>query len=351
MSAKRTSGTTLDPALRFVAEAPPDADSPAAKPAGRRWELGSRQWRGFLFAIAALAFLVRLIPVLRGGGLTFYGRYDDGVYYAAADALTFGRVPYRDFVLLHPPVIMLAVAPFAALGRITSDQVGMATARVAFMAIGALNATLVARLARRWGLVAAVVAGIIYVGWLPAVFAEQTVLMEPIGGAAILVALLLLVKRPTLVTARAEWLAGGALGFAAVTKIWYLAPWALLVLWPLLQRRLGSALRILGGGVIVAAIIVAPFAVLARGRMWDMVIRDQLLRPAGTVPRLGRLADVAGASLIHHSPARWVLAIVVLVLIAACATLSAKDRSARLITALFVVDLLVLLASPSYFLH
>jgi alpha-1,2-mannosyltransferase len=54
-------------------------------------------------AVAALAFVIRLMPFLTGGGLGSCGRYDDGACYAASDALTLGRVPYRDFVFVHPP--------------------------------------------------------------------------------------------------------------------------------------------------------------------------------------------------------------------------------------------------------
>ena len=57
--------------------------------------------------IALLAFLARLLPTLHGGGLGGIDDYDEGVYFAGAQALTAGRLPYRDFVLLHPPGILL----------------------------------------------------------------------------------------------------------------------------------------------------------------------------------------------------------------------------------------------------
>src|ERR1700759_5471939 len=48
-----------------------------------------------LVLVGVLGLAARLLPVLLGPGLASIGRYDDGVYYTAADALTFGRVPYR----------------------------------------------------------------------------------------------------------------------------------------------------------------------------------------------------------------------------------------------------------------
>ena len=67
-----------------------------------------------MFGVGVVA---RLGEVLHGAGLTSDLGYDPGVYFAAADGLVHGRVPYRDFVLLHPPGIMLAVAPFALATR------------------------------------------------------------------------------------------------------------------------------------------------------------------------------------------------------------------------------------------
>ena len=132
-------------------------------------------------ALAVLAFLARLLPALRGGGLLGLGAYDDGVYYTGAAALVAGRVPYADFVLLHPPGVLLALSPFALLGRLTSDPTGYAVARLAFMALGAANTVLVALLARRFGRVAAVVSGLFYALWFPATYWEARTTIEPLG--------------------------------------------------------------------------------------------------------------------------------------------------------------------------
>ena len=68
-----------------------------------------------------LAFAARLWPVLHGGGLFGLAGYDDGVYESAADAVVSGRLPYRDFLLLHPPGLIYLLAPFALLGRVIGD--------------------------------------------------------------------------------------------------------------------------------------------------------------------------------------------------------------------------------------
>ena len=80
-------------------------------------------------AIAAIAFVIRLVPVLRGGGLFGIGNYDDGVYYAAATGLAHGLLPYKDFLLLHPPGMPLLLTPFALAAQVTSAGAGDAERR------------------------------------------------------------------------------------------------------------------------------------------------------------------------------------------------------------------------------
>ena len=52
----------------------------------------SRAWL-WAVVIAVAAFLFRLVPVLRGGGLFGFGNYDDGVYYASATGLSTACFP------------------------------------------------------------------------------------------------------------------------------------------------------------------------------------------------------------------------------------------------------------------
>lgn len=63
---------------------------------------GARWWLLLSLVVATTAVVVRLLMVLRGAGLGGMLSYDDGVYYSAAGSLVWGRLPYRDFLLLHP---------------------------------------------------------------------------------------------------------------------------------------------------------------------------------------------------------------------------------------------------------
>jgi hypothetical protein len=315
-----------------------------------RW---SESRRPLLVGVAIVAFVVRLTPLLLGGGLEFYGRYDDGVYYAASDALTYGRLPYKDFVLLHPPGLLLVLAPFALLGRVTSDPVGMAAGRLAFMAIGALNAVLVAVLADRWSRRAAIAAGVIYACWLPAVYAEQSTMLEPLGGTALLVALLLLLKTARPPTARAQVLAGVALGLACSLKIWYVAPWLAVVVWQLAARRPRTAVRVIVGGAAALAVVVLPFFILAPRRMFNMVVRDQLLRSDARSSRTGRLSSILGVRTFvdgHPGELHVATAVLAVVFVVAAAYCTTRPES-RVLVLVLLVNVVVLMASPAYFPH
>jgi alpha-1,2-mannosyltransferase len=109
-----------------------------------------------LAVVFCVAFAARLIPLLRGGGLYAMGNYDDGVHYAAAMGLAHGLLPYRDFLLLHPPGVPVLLVPFAWLAEVVGEPDAMVVARLCWMAmcwmaIGGLNAVLWDWCYFRWG--------------------------------------------------------------------------------------------------------------------------------------------------------------------------------------------------------
>src|SRR6476619_488567 len=197
----------------------------------RRCRMPSRRWVAAVAVVAATAFVVRLAMVLRGAGLGGVFGYDDGVYYSASTSLLWGRMPYRDFLLLHPPGIVLALAPFAALGRLTSDATGFETARVGFMLVGSVNAGLVVVAARRLGLVAATAGGLFYALWVPVALTETTTRLEPLVSLGLLAALAVLANRVGETSRWAQVAAGCALGAAMAVKIWAAAPVAVVLVW------------------------------------------------------------------------------------------------------------------------
>ena len=302
--------------------------------------------------VAVVAIAVRLVPLLAGPGLLNWDRYDDGVYYTAAASLLDGRLPYRDFVLLHPPLIMLALTPFALLGRLTSDPAGLVTARIVWMLLGTGIAVLAARFARRWGVVPALLAGLWVACSSASAYSSQTTYIEPLADLALLGAIVLLTsdrERP-----RHELIAGLLLGIALTGKIWYLVPVGTLFLVMLLHRRFRAVLRAGVVAAIVAAVILLPFFIAAPREMWHMVVYDQLSRPtsADSTP-MDRLGIAVGGRYLGLSPtpSAVIAAIASAIALAAAVAAIRWERQARIVAAVAIVNTVMLVVTPSGFHH
>jgi hypothetical protein len=307
--------------------------------------------RAVTTAVVVVAFVARMVT-FSGVGLRSIQGYDEGVYYAGAAALVSGRVPYQDFLFLHPPGVLLLLAPFAELGRLTSDSFGLSVARVTFWALGALNAGLVARIAARGGQVPAAVAGLCYAVWQPAVYAERTLLLEGSGNTALLVALLLLGRTRTPLSGRAQLAAGAAMGAAACIKIWMVVPLGVLLGWQLLTAGRRAALRVSAGAAVAGVLILAPFLPQWRP-MFRMVVTDQgeRVREVAVVERLTMVAGLR--PLTDNVPGVAVdLAVVAVCLLTAFAAVLAWSRPAsRVHVVLLCASVAVLLGVPTMYDH
>ena len=311
----------------------------------------SRAW-SWAVAVAVAAFLFRLVPVLRGGGLVGMGNYDDGVYYASATGLVHGLLPYRDFLLLHPPGMPLLLAPFALGAQLTSDSYGFAAARVGWMLLGAANAVLIWKILRPIGLVAAAFGGFGYAVFHPAVYSDKSTLLESPATTALLIAILLLqplVRADSLPHSRAI-VAGALLGLSMTIKIWGVVTLLIVLGWLLLLRRYGVALRVLIASAAATTVICLPFFAAAPTAMWNQIVRDQLIRGLGVVPTLERLDRMVGLGIITRSYPQAITVAVVIVLLG-CAALAWSYREARLPVLLMLGQGLYLLIIPVWFAH
>lgn len=302
-------------------------------------------------AIAFVAFAARIWVVVHGHGFYALAGYDQGVYYAAADAFVHGWRPYSGFLLLHPPGIMLLLSPFAALGSVTSDSTGMAVARFAVILLGTLNAILVTWIARRFGLVAAVAGGFFYALWAPVVVLENQTRLEPFGNTCVLLALLgLLRRRAQPVSGRVQVLAGAALGAGATVKIWGVLPLLVVLGWQLLDCGWRSVLKVAAGAVAAVTAICLPFFLMAPDAMFRMVVTDQLDRPAirsDLVSRLYSLSSLDFSTPFSRSSAIMLAAFGLLALTAML--LAWRERAARVVVVLLLAQTALLLQAPSYF--
>ncbi len=310
-------------------------------------------WWGLAVLVAAVAFAARLAPVLRGGGLFGLGNYDDGVNFTAAVGLAHGLSPYRDFLFLHPPGSTIALFPFALLGRVIGDANGFAVARVAWMTLGTVNAVLVSRMLRGSGVRAALVGGLVYAVFPPAVYAEQSTLLEAPATVCLLAAVnLLTVRRPSQdLGPRTVLLAGVLVGVSAGVKIWGVVVVAAVVAWCAVAhgRRRSGALLV--GALFGVTVVCLPFFVVAKGAMWRMVVSDQLGRGRTDVSMATRLKDILGLAPVDRSAAVTpLLAAAVLAGLVAC-VLAWRTRPGRLGVVVLAPVTALLLSTPSWFLH
>jgi alpha-1,2-mannosyltransferase len=301
--------------------------------------------------IAVLAFAVRLASLLHAGGFHALVGYDEGVYFAGATSLVHGLIPYRDFALVHPPGSTVLLAPFAWVGRLTSEPTGWALARLAVMVLGAATSVLVYLIARRVSLVAGLVAGGLYAVWAPVVHVERTTMLEGFVLAALVVALWAIRTRHES-TARLL-LAGAALGLGASAKLWGLVPLVVIVGWLIIGRAWRPAFLLVVAALASFAVIVLPFLLMAPTRMLDLVILGQAGRATGATRdagRLGRMLNVDISVVASHPGRLTAIGLVGLALVLVMMTLAWwRIPVSRLWVAMLGVQVVVLLIVPVYF--
>jgi alpha-1,2-mannosyltransferase len=299
--------------------------------------------------LLVLGFGARLTATLKGSGLDGIMYYDEGVNFAAALGLVLGQLPYRDFLFLHPPGIVLALAPFAALAQLTSDASGFVVARLCFMIIGGVNAVLVARFLLPSGRVAAVLGGAVYAIFWPAIYSERTVMLQVLANTCLLVSLIAISPAEDPPTKRRLLISGVLLGLGTVIKIWGFLPLVVLFGWVLVRFDLRRAWLLLLGSMASATAVCLPFFLAAPERMWEMVVRDQLRRVPNNSSMIERLTDILG---LGHLPLR-VTPLLVVALMAALGgvVLAWRNTQARPAVLLLVALVAMLLLTPTWFAH
>lgn len=302
--------------------------------------------------IGTAAFLARLLPVLSSGGLYAIDQYDAAVYFGAATALLHGELPYRDFLLLHPPGSTLALAPFAALTGVIGESHAWAVARVAMMVLGSLTAVLITRLLWPVSRIGSVLGGLFYAVFLPAVTIEVTTRLEPLAAVSLVGALVLLgVENPRSLPPRPILLAGALVGFATTMKIWGVVALAVLAVYLLVAAGMRRAGLYLAGAAVTITTVCLPFFVAAPAAMWRQVVRDQFGRRASNQFSLDRLSDVLGLGLVHNrigAAALW-LVVPIAVAVILAAVVAIRVVQARASVVLLVVFVVFLLATPIWF--
>ena len=304
---------------------------------------------GLPLAIGLIALLGRLLPVLRGGGLFGRESYDPFVYYSAAVSLWSGRLPYRDFLLLHPPGMLVALLPFAGLGALAGDPVGMAAARLAIMLTGAGSAVLVYLLLRPGGMAGALVGAGLYAVWFPAYYTEHDVRLEAVAGFLVLsgIAVLQLWRTPR--SNLPPLLAGALFAAATMVKLWGVVGIVVLVVWLCWHHGPRRAAMAVAGAALAAAQLVLPFATVMP-QFLQLAVTDQLGRTPSGTPAAARLLDILGLGPAPPPLATPLLAVAVVLTVTAL-WIAFRTPQGRLHGLLVLSGVAVLLAAPSWYPH
>jgi 4-amino-4-deoxy-L-arabinose transferase-like glycosyltransferase len=242
--------------------------------------------------VVLLGLLLRVYPWLQPHGFLGVLEQDDGVYYGAARLLLEGQLPYRDVTIIHPPGSALLLTPFATLGVLLGDPIGMAAARLVVAAVAVANTVLVHRIAHRLSGSGrtALLAAAVYAVMPNAVVAEHTVLLEPLVNLACLLALLLLLTRAG---DRSTTAAGVLLAVGISIKLFGAAYLLAVLVWLLATRQHRRLGRLAAGVGIGAGVTLLPFFLAAPHAFWQDVVVTQAARPQGA-DRAGRLVDLVG---------------------------------------------------------
>jgi 4-amino-4-deoxy-L-arabinose transferase-like glycosyltransferase len=270
--------------------------SPSRPSHRRKRRISAVQWLTFGLP-ALLSLSIGFWQLATPGAIAGLTAYDDGVYFGAALQWVNGLWPYRDFVFLHPPGIILLMSPIALLGKLFGTQNGLAVARVCTELVATLNVVLVTALVRRHGRVAAVLAGTLTALFPLAVANSSTLTLEPYLVFFVVAALVALVRAISNVNPNRWLYASGVLfGVAGLVKIWAIFPFVVasicVAVW--FTRK---SWRFFLGAVLAFGIPALPFIALSPGNFFHDVIADQVIRQASIYQQVsvsGRFFDILG---------------------------------------------------------
>ncbi len=246
-----------------------------------RWRFSLTEHWPALFA-ASIAFGLAVYQLARPNALQgVHGYsdigYDDGVYLGSALRMTHGLLPYADYTFLHPPGITWLMAPFAIVGRITSEQDALVLARCFTALVVGANAALGALILRRRGTAAMLTAGIALACFPLGVAATHSVMLEPYLVLFCLLGVVTLFDGGDLAAPGRLLYAGLFFGFAGAVKVWAIL--AVLAAIIVLFRKWRTHLRPFVTGLALGfALPTLPFALIAPKAFANDVILAQLGR-------------------------------------------------------------------------
>ncbi len=244
---------------------------PGARAAGAA---GLIRWQTIVAVTAVLAVGLRLATLVLAGHLAGVFEYDDGVYFGSAVLLIHGHLPYRDFVLIQPPGLILLLTPFALLSNWVGTDHALELARLAVPLVAGANVVLLGLVLRRTAPIVVAVACLFLAVYPDDILASTALLLEPFLIFFCLLAVLAIFDGEHLTAwGWRFFFAGAALGFGADIKLWAAFPAAVLFL--LCFPRPARALALVAGAALGWLLPTLPFLVAAPVAFWHQVVVDQ----------------------------------------------------------------------------
>jgi hypothetical protein len=216
-------------------------------------------------------------------GFLFGLTSDISDYLGAAVRLVSGSVPYRDFVFLQPPGIVVLLSPLAFVAHLIGTRDTLAIVRLLTLIVAGANVLLVGRLVRHRGRLATLVACGLMALYPAERYALNAGLLEPITDLFCLAGATLIFNRDRLAGRRRMLLGGVLFGVACTVKGPAIIPVIVIAaVATSCPRR--CLLPFLGGAAAGFGVLVLPFVALAPTALFHDVVATQLAR----IPGAGR---------------------------------------------------------------
>ncbi|HXZ99777.1 MAG TPA: glycosyltransferase 87 family protein [Candidatus Binatia bacterium] len=267
-----------DSAARAVSRAGPAA---SPEPAAR----GLRQRNPSTALAAGLGLLAAGLEgfaLSRPAGLLHGGAFDTSLYLGSAIRLVHGALPYRDFVLVQPPGVVLLMSPFGLLSLAVGSRYALISLNLSATLLAFADVALAGRVVRHLGWRAVLVTCGVFAVYPFLYAALGNGMLEALMDLLCLLGLNVAMSGDRLAGRWRIMLGGILFGFAGAVLIAAIVPVAVLAV--ICASRPRRRLMPFAAGVVLGfAAPVMPFFVAAPGAFVRDTITAQLSRAPGGV--------------------------------------------------------------------
>ena len=303
-----------------------------------------------LFAIALTGLVLRIIPLLQyGGPLGYFIDYDEGVYFSAAKLLFKGVLPYRDFVIVHPPGLMYVLGLLSSFNTDLASSFGQARLLMTFL--GAVNISLIGAIVMRRSIFGGIVAALLYATFPESAGSERGLFLEPVlNFACILTSMVWLAPRKD--RSFIPFVAGILFGFAFSVKIWAGA-WLIAILFTVPGRSENEPIRFtrelflfFTGAALSFLVLVGPLFFAAPVEFIKDTLLFHLNRPPDGYPDIYRLPLIVN----RYHIASFVLAVIAIIhiIVRLFSKTHRATREEYFFSIAWILTLVAFMKSPTY---